>query len=181
MKKPLLFVLAGILALSLAAIFLLSRQTYVVELSQEQLQEHLEKGFPLEKGVLVFTLQLTDPKVTLRNGSDRIHFSMKIDTGIRIDGVTPRGTAAVETKLRYVPDRGEFYMSDPDVVLDLDSMTGGNLEKINEIANVLVKEFSEQHPLYRLQESDLKQNVARAVVRDIRVEGGALKIHLGLN
>ena len=106
---------------------------------------------------------------------------MKIDTSIRIDGVTPRGTATVETKLRYVPERGEFYMSDPDVGLDLDSMTGENLEKINEIANVLVKEFSAQRPLYRLEESDLKQNVARAVLRDVRVEGGVLKIHLGLN
>jgi hypothetical protein len=181
MKKSQLFVLAGIFALSLAALFLLSRQTYVVELSQEQLQDKLEKGFPLKKGVLVFNLELTDPKVTLRDGSDRIHFSVNVGTNIRIDGVTPRGTAAVATRLRYVPDRGEFYMSDPDAVLDLESMTGENLEKINEIANVLLKEFSAQRPLYRLEESDLKENVARAVLRDVRVEGGVLKIHLGLN
>lgn len=181
MNRSLLFVLAGILALTLAGFFFLSRQTYVIELSQEELQAHLDKGFPLKKGVLIFNLQLTDPKVTLKNGSDRIHFSMNVGTNIRIDGITPKGTAAVVTRLRYVPEQGEFYLSDPEVALHLDSMTGDNLVKMNEIANVLLKEFSAQRPLYRLKDSDLKQGVARAILKDVRVEGGALKIHLGLN
>jgi len=181
MKKSLLFLLAGILVLALAGIFFLSRQTYVVELSQEELQEHLDKGFPLKKGVLVFNLQLTDPKVTLRNGSDRINFSVNIGTNIRIEGITPEGTAEVETSLRYVPEQGEFYMSQPDVVLHLDDMRSEHLGKMNDIANVLLKEFAAQHPLYRLKEGDLKGSVARAVLKDVKVGDGALKIHLGLH
>jgi len=181
MKKPILFVLAGILALTLAGIFFLSRQTYVVELSQEELQRHLEKGFPLTKGVLVFNLQLTDPKVALRDGSDRIHFSVKVGTNLRIQGITPEGTAEVETGLRYEPERGELYMSQPDVILHLDAMKSEHLERMNEIANVLLREFAAEQPLYRLKEADLKQSVAKAVLKDVRVEGGVMKIHLGLN
>jgi hypothetical protein len=52
---------------------------------------------------------------------------------------------------------------------------------MNEIANVLLREFAAEQPLYRLKEADLKQSVAKAVLKDVRVEGGVMKIHLGLN
>ena len=180
MKKGLLAALAAIVVAALAALLFLSRQTYVVELTEADLQAHLDQGFPLEKGVLIFSLQLRNPKVTLRDGSDRIHFRVDVGTSVRIDGVIPEGTAEVASPLRYVPEKGDLYLSDPDVVLHLDALEGDRLARVNEIANLLLKDFAARRPVYRLTDEDLKQSVARAVLRDVRVEGGVLQIHLGL-
>lgn len=180
MKKNLLPALAAVAVVAVAALIFFSRQTYVVELSRANLQEHPDRGFPPKKGVLIFTVELTEPKVTPRDGSDTIHFSVNVGTNIRIEGLTPKGTAAIETKIRYVPEAGEFYMSDPDVALNLDVMKRETLEKMNEVANLLIREHAAEHPFYRLKESDLKQNVARAVLKDVKVENGVPKLHLAL-
>ena len=72
-------------------------------------------------------------------------------------------------------------MSDPDLSLRLDGLSPDKTGKTNEVANILVKEYAAAYPVYRLKESDVKQNVARMVLRDVKVESGALKLYLGLS
>jgi len=181
MNKTLLLVLAAVLVAALAAFIFLSQQTFVVELSQADLQEHLDSGFPLKKSILIFSVNLTEPRVTLEDGSDRIRFTVNVGTNIQVEGLTPKGTGTIETSLRYSNERGELYMSKPDVALQLEGMKKETIDKMNEIANVLIREFAAKHPVYRLKEADFKQNLARAVLKDVKVEGGALKIYLGLH
>ena len=59
---------AAVLAV-IAAVAFLSRQTYTVVLTQEQLQEQISRGFPLEKGILILKVRLSNPKVSLRSTS----------------------------------------------------------------------------------------------------------------
>lgn len=59
MKKNLLPALAAAAVVAVGALIFFSRQTYVVELSQADLQEHLDRGFSLKKGVLKLHPALT--------------------------------------------------------------------------------------------------------------------------
>ena len=55
MKKGLLFALAAAAPVAVVVAIFLSGQTVVVELNEAELQEHLDSGFPIEKGVLSTT------------------------------------------------------------------------------------------------------------------------------
>jgi hypothetical protein len=180
MKKAIFIIAAAAVLAILASVAFLSRQTYVVELTQEQLQEQLDRGFPLEKGLLILKVRLSNPKVALKNGSDRIHFSVDAGTDIQIEGLTPRGTGTIATRIRYSPEEGAFYMSDPDLSLRVDGMKAEKTDTISEVANILIKEYAAAYPVYRLKDDDVKQNVARMVLKDVKVESGVLRLCLGL-
>ena len=171
---------AAVAFIGLGVFTLVSRRTFVIELTQSDIQAHLDKGFPLEKGVLIFSVKLSNPKVDLTGGSDRIGFRVDVGSTLHIDGITPKGTGTILTRIRYSSDSGEFFMSDPDLELELEGVKEEKVRTVNEAANILVKEFAEKYPIYRLKETDVRQSLARTFLKDVKVEDGVLKIYLGL-
>ena len=67
----------ALLALVATATYVLKGQTYVIELTEQQIQEKLDARFPMEKSHLrILVLTLSQPGVRLVEGSDRVTFGM---------------------------------------------------------------------------------------------------------
>ncbi len=155
-------------------------QGIVVDISQEQIQQQLDKKFPIQKTYLVSSVTLSNPKVELKNGSDRIFVGVNVAAGIpAVKNVS--GAAEISGKVDYDPNAGEFFLKDAQ--LEKVSMTGlpdKHIDQVKTIVDALAKEVLNRFSIYKLQESDRLQAITKLFLQSVGVEGGKLRIKMGL-
>lgn len=179
MKKA--AVLLAVLAVAaLMAYQALKGKTILIALTQSEIQTALDKRFPVEKGALIFKVRFSDPVVQLQHGSDKIHFEISAAADFSINEVTPESRGLIEAGIGYRPKDGEFILLDPRLDLNVEGLSEEKNRKIVEVSNLILSSYVSEYPVYRLSRADVKQNMARLVLRDVRVDGGVLKITLGL-
>ena len=179
MKKA--AVLLAILAVAgFIAYQALKGKTILIALTQSEIQAALDKRFPVEKGALIFKVRFSDPVVRLRHGSEKIHFEVSAGTNFTVADLTPEGRGLIEAGIGYRPEEGEFILLDPELDLQIKGLSEEKNRKIVEVSNLILSSYVSEFPVYRLSRADVKQNMARLVLRDVRVDSGVLKITLGL-
>ncbi len=175
---------ALIVVTGVVAILLLRGRTYVVELTEAQIQEKLDDRFPVRKQYLsVFALTLSEPKVSLQEGSDRISLGLKATLNIQLGGQQKPlgGDAVASAGLRYDPTDYSFYLDDPNLKsLTVQGIPFQYTELVDKVAAELAQERLDRTPIYTLRKNDLKQTTARLVLRGFVVQDGRLIITLGL-
>lgn len=182
MKKA--FTIIGLVILACAGVLgcQLSREGIVIDISQKQLQEKLDARFPISKRYLMLLeLTLSDPRVALREGSDRIGFGVSATTNVRVNREDLAGTAHVTAGVQYKPEEGALLLVDPEVeTLTISLLPEEYEDEVMAAATVAAKEFLNDYEVYRLDQSDYKQALAGLLIKDVAVRGGALRITLGL-
>ena len=160
----------------------ITREGVVVELTPGEIQEKLDKAFPItEKYLMVFKLTLADPEVELTDGSDRIGFGLSARTNVRVDGDDVTGRAKMTAGLRYDPDKGALFLADPRVEgLKLTMLPEKYEDDVLVSANLAAKKFLKEYELYKLDKADFKQAMAKMVLKDVVVRDGVLKMIFGL-
>lgn len=175
---------APLLMLVLVAAYFLRGETYVVQLTEQQIQEKLDARFPMEKRYLpVLALTLSEPKVELIEGSDRVSFGMKAVVNVRFAGQAKPlgGTGTVTTGLRYNPDDYSFYFDSPTVdELVVQGIPVEYVDHVNTLASQLARDRISRTPVYTLQRTDLRQLAASLVLKEVTVRDGRLVITLGI-
>jgi hypothetical protein len=177
----------GTLALLLAAgvgsffLFVWGEQfEYVLE--RAELQASVEKHFPREKQYLfLFDVTLKEPQVELLAGANRLQ--VELNVGVKVKGLDAEfgGLGAVSGSLRYDPERGEFFLSDPKVErLKLPGIPEKFTAKANEVAGTALREWYERFPVYRLKDGKAKHDLARMVLKGMQVRDGKLVLTLGV-
>lgn len=170
-----------LLAVGTAALFLyLGKQELVVVLSEAELQEKIEEAFPIEKNYLVFlTLRLSDPRVDLVEGSERIHYEMA--ASLTVPGRRLSGTGTISGELRYDAESRSLFL-DRSVVeeIDIEGVPSEYRAALREAADLAAAQHLDRRPVYRLEEEFLSQLRGAVVLRDVRVEDGELRIAVGL-
>ena len=177
--------------LVIAAGFLVWRfwgERYQLVLSEEQLIAKLNEKFPFEKTYFfVIALRLSNPKLALENGSNRIAFGCDVEANVKLDTSAEkipgplRGTARLSGRLRYDPSDGTFYLDQPEVEnFDVAGIPEKWRPKVNEAASKAVVEFLSRAPLYKLRPTDFKQAAARLILRDVDVADKKLVITMGV-
>jgi hypothetical protein len=164
------------------ALWLLWGRAFVVELGQRELQSALEKGFPVEETyLLVLKLDLSQPTVTLQEHSDRIGLAAKVRVGFLDTSASLRGTAEVSCLVRYDAARGAFFAEDPRVErLLIDGHPQSQHEMIKAAITGVLKGVFDQTPVYTLGANDVRQSIAKLVLKDVRVKNGKLRFTLGV-
>lgn len=178
------WVMGGVLvALSLVVIlWFASGQTVELSLTEGELQEALEKRFPVEKTHLkLFTFRYSNPVVKLEEGTDRIHAGVDAEASFSSGGEPLSGTARISGTLRYDPATGEFRLADSRVEqLDIAGFPERHRALLKAVATFLLKERLDDHPVYRLEATDFKHAVARVILKSVEVKDRRLKVVLGL-
>ena len=153
----------------------------VIEITPEQIQRRLDKRFPITKQYLMLLeLTLADPIVELREGSDRVGFGVSAATNVRVDGEDLTGRAHMTAAIRYVPERGSLFLVDPSLEqLDISLLPDKYKNAVTQAASLATQEFLDDYEIYKLEQSDFKQRLAKLILRDIVVEDGLLRITLG--
>jgi len=172
-----------VLVLIIAAWFLFKGRCFTIELSESQIQKKLDERFPMNKQhLLVLTLTLSDPRVELTEGSDRISFGLSASVNIRINA-QPKplgGKGQISTALRYDPTDASFYLGDPAIQrLEVQGVPVEYVDVVNKLARELLSERLERYPVYTLDRPDLTQTAARLLLKELTVRNGNLVITLG--
>lgn len=179
--------LLGTLALLLAAgigsffLFVWGKQfEYVLE--RAELQASIEKHFPREKQYLfLFDVTLTEPKVELLAEANRLR--VELNVGVKVKGLDAKftGLGAVSGSLRYDPEQGEFFLSEPKVErLKLPGIPEKFTARANEVVGTALREWYERFPVYRLKDGKVKHDLARMTLKGMQVRDGKLVLTLGV-
>jgi hypothetical protein len=176
-SRRLILAVAALALALLAGGWLLLRYSPEVTLTftQAQLQSQIEPKFPKRKCLLSACVELTDPRVTLTEGTDRI--------GIDASFVATLGSRAMPGIARftgrphYEQGSGSFYLKDVEVV---EFKMSGNAPDFDEVVKVrgpgIVAAIMNQFPLYSVQSHPNYGSLAKLALRSVRVEQSQLQV-----
>ncbi len=91
------------------------------------------------------------------------------------------GTVTVSTAVRFEASTGELFLTDfrlEEMVID--QLPGRFNEPVTNLASNLVSRSLNQVPIFQIDDSSLGGSIARALLNDVVVEDGVLKITVGL-
>jgi hypothetical protein len=217
-----------------------------ISLTQDQLQRIVAAVFPLDGERDAVGVSLTNPAVSLIEGSDRIAFGLDISVSVVLepgegpvadavderpqeraeesaaepeeegrgararskvktkaqdrsqeargqvqekaeervenrDPTTLTGTVTVSTAVSYEASTGELFLTDFRIEhLDVDQLPGRFNVPVTSLASRLVSNALNQVAIYQIDDSSLGGSIARALLNEVVVENGELKITVGL-
>jgi hypothetical protein len=159
----------------------LSRQGVVIRITAAEIQDRLDKVFPLtETYLMLFDLTLADPVVRFTEGSDRIGFGVSAVTNVRVNGENVGGRAYVTSGLAYDPEKRALFLADIGVdSLDMPLLPERYRDNVLLTANLAAQKYLKSYEVYRLDRSDYKQRLAGMLLRDVVVRDGALDAVFG--
>lgn len=185
MKKAVIATLFFVVIFAIGgAFYYYASKDYVFRFSEAQLQDKLNAKLPLTKTYLfVFQVTLDHPRVKLTNGSDRVGAGLDVLLNIRLGNEQKplSGTLDVSGGVKYVPEQGEFFLTDPVVEhFAVQGIPDKYAEKINSIIAAALTGYFADHPIYTLQAGDTKQQAAKLVLKNVAVENQELVVTLGI-
>jgi hypothetical protein len=159
----------------------LRNEVYTLVITQPELQARADAMFPIRKTyLLVAEIEYAHPRIELDEQGRRVRAALDATTLFTVNQRRLSGSATASGGLRYVPAEGAFYLD--RVVVErvvLGGVPDEYADRLTVAATTLLQEHYRTHPVYVLRD-DLKQRLAKAVLRDVRVQSGALVIDLGL-
>jgi len=156
------------------------RTDYTVSLTQQQLQDEVARKFPFDQKLLFITVTYSNPQIVLESSSDRVGFALDIEAKLS-GNQSVKGHAGGDWNLRYEPEEGALYFDDPKIDrIDIGGLSPSAQEQIARVAKPLVEAYLKRVPVYRLKPGDLRQQVAKAVIKSVNVKKGRLIIVIGL-
>jgi len=164
---------------------------YEIVLTNQQLQDQLDKRFPITKKHLrLFSVTYKDPQVILQDGSDKVTLSITaVLNGISVKvGERPAwkpdnlsSTCRLVTTLRYEPSQFAFYLDDSTVEeLRFEGIPKKFHSMMKKISLVAIQEILRKYPVYTLRGDTVKKKVSKMLLKDVVVRDGKLHITLSL-
>lgn len=166
-------------ARKLAVLFLLLVSTGCaarlrVTMTGEQIERELSKSFPVTRSYSVLSVELSNPKIVLQPGGDRIGLKLNATASVAIVRFT--GAVTVSGKLRYEQDSSQFFLDEPAVTsLVLPGLPETQQPQLLDTINVAVKAVLPTVPIHQLEDGSKKM-----FLRAVRVEDGQVIAELGL-
>jgi hypothetical protein len=181
--KPRLFLIFGLCALALACsggiTFLVPKAAIVKAVSGQ---------FPTVRNQGVLTLQMLNPVLDFRGSSDRL--GIQADAVVRLRKLVPfeqglngefKGRILLDGVLDYQPATGIFVFSDVKVrKFDISDLPRSELDTVNGAITGMAVNALGGLQVYKLDQSDWKQRLAKGVLRGIRVTDDGVLVKFGL-
>ncbi len=170
----------GVAVTALAAALPALAMNFVIELGQADLQRKVERLFPVSHQDPLYQVNLSEPRVVLREGGDRIGLGLKL-SGTLLQQLPVSGQMQVTGGLRFEPASGEFYLRDANVEeLSIDGVPEQYIGEIRRLAEHTAREVLNNHPIYVLgQLGESKQLMGREI-KAISVRDGKLVLELAM-
>jgi len=184
--KPLHIVIAALILLGLAAggWWLLAGRSLEIRITEAELQQALASRFPISQThYVVLDIDLQQPRLALREDSDRIALGIDIGLNLRVGRQREPlvGSIDLETGLRYMASEGQFFLDQPVVTgFDLGGIPETWNQRAREVLTAAAGATLTTRPVYTLKSEDRRQAAAKMVLRDVRVKGRDLIVTLGL-
>jgi hypothetical protein len=174
---------AALLIVSAATYYCVHGKEYVYAISEQVLQEKLAASFPVTKSYLIIQVTLDHPRVSLKDGSDRIDAGIDAVVNIRVgQQATPLGGSLdVSSGIRYVSESGEFFLTDPIIRrFAVQGVPNRHANAVNEIMTKALTDYYAAHPVYTLPAIDAKHLAIRLALKRVIVKNRQLIVTLGI-
>ncbi|HRO60465.1 MAG TPA: DUF1439 domain-containing protein [Burkholderiaceae bacterium] len=153
----------------------------VIALSPADVQAGIAETFPQRRCLLgLACVTLVDPRVRLIDGDSRIYLSAVAVPEVGGDRLRG-GVVEARGAPRYEPASGAFYIDQPDVTrIDFPGLPAPQARMAADVARLLLAE-AVREPVWRLDERDGRQALAKLVLRGVEVRNGRLLLEIGGN
>jgi hypothetical protein len=155
---------------------------YDVSLTESQIKTAIDKKFPLvKKHLKVFEVTYSNPTVILETGSDKVKVSLDAVAHLLLEKAQLRGSAIATTRVAYDKSSGAFYLEDATIEsLKIPGLSEKWAKIAAELGTLGTREYLNRYPVYRLKQSDFKQNLAKCLLKDVKIMDKKLVLTLGL-
>ena len=148
--------------------------------TREDLQAKLTQKFPRKEKHPLMAITFSNPEILLEPGADAMGIRLEIKMAPRL-GKRRKGQVVAEGGIEYRPQRGEFFIVNPKVVsVELDDLKGKYEKSVRSVADQIVEQYLPEVAVYRLDQKDFKQKVAKLVLKSVKIRDGKLVVVVGL-
>ena len=148
--------------------------------TREDLQARLSKEFPRKEKHPLMAVTFSNPEILLEPGADAMGVRLEIKIAPRL-GKQRTGKVVAEGDIEYRPQRGEFFIVNPKVIsIEVDHLKGKYQNRVRSVADRIVEQYLSEVAVYRLDQKDFKQKVAKLVLKSVDVKDGKLVVVVGL-
>jgi uncharacterized protein DUF1439 len=139
-----------------------------------EIEQKIAHRFPIEKRAIIAAVKLDHPRVLFDERSDRI--GVELDAIATVLGEDHLGIASVLGHLRYEPQTGEFFLTNPELVrLDIPDLRDEHREAVRIAASAVVAATLPQIPVHRIEDPSHK-----AWIKSVEVRNQAVQVELGI-
>ena len=153
---------------------------YTLEFTEVQLQEKISAMMPVTKQTMMATIVVDSAKLELIEGSDKLAIAAKLNAKL-LGNLNATGNLKIQGTLSYNAKEGAFYLKDPEIIdLNINEIPPNFHDQIKQLAQKgVTKKLSEQ-PVYKLKDDDIKQSLAKSMLKSLQVKNKILIATLGL-
>ncbi len=153
---------------------------YTIELTKAEVQETVATYFPVKHITPFVMLTAHNSRVSLEQETGRI--GLEFSVLANVPGIlTGEGRGLIDGELEYRHKTGEFYLRDPKIKsLKLYDMPAEITATVKLALQQLMKQSLPLILVYKLQDNDLKQKMARSVLSAVDVHNGKLRLELSV-
>lgn len=172
-------------ALALAGTFFYFKgRRYEVVITQTQIDEALQKRFPVEKSyLLIFGVTYSNPKVKLLPDANRIEIGLDTELNGKILGESKRlgSSILITTAIDYRNETQQFFLSEPQITnFALQGIPQEQLAKVTKFVSETVRANIQLYPVYTLRAKNAKMAAAKLLLKNVEVRNTEIHVTLGL-
>jgi hypothetical protein len=177
-KKLIIFLVAiGLIGIVLVIALKNGKFQKEIVISKAEIQEILDKNFPIEKNLGFAKINLESPSVYFENEN----IGIRLNYSGSIFKKSASGAVDMNSQIIYRQDKGAFYLSNFNIdEIAINDASFADKEKIKTTVSNVLSYYLDDYPIYTLKQRDFKQNLAKLLLKDVRVQGDALVLTMGI-
>jgi len=156
----------------------INASAYTLELSKAELERYAQAYFPITQQTPFSKVRYSSPKVVLDEKTNRI--GLEVTVHAEMPGmIAIAGRGQIDGKLEYRQQSHQFYLHDPKLKNVRFANTSYELaNSIQQMANSMSRQTLPMIFVYELKDHDLRQKMAKSVLKSATVHQG--KLHLDM-
>lgn len=150
----------------------------VLEFTQAELQARVGPQFPLQRNLLGAAVTFADPLVFLSENENRIGMELTVSVAIG-ETIKGRGRGMTDGVLVYKPATGQFVLTEPRLRnLKVENIPQEQQARVREAIYWVARNALAEIVVYQLTDKDLREKMAKQMLRSVEVKNGKLVVEL---
>lgn len=153
---------------------------YTLELTQTQLQEKVQAMMPLTKKTLLATVVVSEGELDLIAQNEQLNVAALIEV-TALGSLSANGNLEIQAGVVYRPEEGAFYLSNPKLVtMNIQQLAPELQQSAQQLAQAALVNSMQRYPIYRFNDEDMKQKMAKAMLKSMVIQDDKIILTLSL-
>ncbi len=154
--------------------------SYSLNLSEDELQNALDKELPFSKKKALYKLSIQKAELDLHENQNRLSLSSEFRFST-LASHPVSGECRLSGRLVYEAKQSSFYLHDVGLnSLHINGLSDNLLAQMSPVIELTLKKLVASRALYTLKEGDIKQKLAKASLESVKVNKSHLQLQFSL-